>query len=585
MTDSTGPLDTSPTEPQSSAPASAQAGDIRVPELDLPGTPNAEGWRRLHPFSPVLRGGLFFLVLVGIVIANFRDRLVQLFMASEGADYGQPGDIIDLYEFLVKTGWLLAALGGLVAIIMLVVLFSWIGWRFHTYRITSEAVESRKGVVFRQHRRAPLDRVQSVNLQRSLLARVFGLTKIDVLTGGQGGKVELSYIGHRDAKTVREQILRLAAARRDGHTVDQTPDLITGAVAVSYDGTAYSAPTGALTERAQDFVDFDVDPEAAANHSLVRVPVGRLFGSIALSWEVFTIVVLLVIAATGGTIFAVLGLAQQDSAGTGIGVSALFTVIPLILVFISVVFSMFNKGFNFTLSRGRDSVRIGSGLTSTTTDSIPFGRIHAIEARQPLMWRPFGWWKVRVTVAGHSVAEGGQNGTQNVVLPVGARADVVRVIETLVPGTATGIDEGLTGDGAGYLGAGHRAGWLLWFGRRRAGIRIDIPEHQSSSDEATLRIRRGFLTRSLSIMPIVRAQSVQLSRPMVHYWLGLAAINAHTVLGPVRMAVRGLDHARAVRFFEELTETMLSVQLAESAERFSHEQAEPHEQQQEQEQE
>ena len=59
--------------------------------------------------------------------------------------------------------------------------------------------------------------------------------------------------------------------------------------------------------------------------------------------------------------------------------------------------------------------------------------MHAVEARQPIGWRPFGWWKVRITTAGHSAAEGGQNKMQNTVLPVGNIEDVLRVFETLLP--------------------------------------------------------------------------------------------------------------------------------------------------------
>ena len=71
-------------------------------------------------------------------------------------------------------------------------------------------------MLFRQHRRAPLERIQSVNLQRSLLARLLGLTQVDVQTAGQGGKVALQYLGHREAKEVREQILLAARASKMG---------------------------------------------------------------------------------------------------------------------------------------------------------------------------------------------------------------------------------------------------------------------------------------------------------------------------------------------------------------------------------
>ncbi|QIM19815.1 PH domain-containing protein [Leucobacter coleopterorum] len=500
------------------------------------------------------------LVVGGIIVANFRDRLLEFFFANQLRDSGDLEGFVseqDMFDFLEKQGLLIAALGAAIVVILLIVLFSWVAWRFHTYRISDEAVEARSGVVFRNHRRAPLERIQSVNLQRPLLARVLGLTKIEVLTAGQGGKVELAYLGHRDAKTVREQILQRAALKRDG-VAPLNAQAVQVPPVVGYDGYVYGAASDNLTERAQTFADSDVDPEAFAANTLVRVPVGRLIGSIALGWEaVIAVAIVVAIVVLGATL----------------ELAILVGIIPMVIVVFGIVFSQFNKGFNFTLSRSSDAVRTGAGLTATATETIPFGRIHAIEARQPLLWRPAKWWKVRITLAGHSVAQGGQNATQNVVLPVGFEDDVLRVIDTLLPGVGDdaveieALREALTGSGRGYLGAGPRAGWVLWWGRKRAGMRVDGLETGDNLGNSTLRIRRGALTRSLSIMPIVRSQSIQLRRPLVHRMLGLASVQAHTVLGPVRMEMRGLALKDASVAFDFLAETVLRVQGAEAAER------------------
>lgn len=553
-----------PSEPVPGAPAGDSA---------LPGTPDAEGWRRLHPLSPLLRGGLFLLVITGIVIANFRDRLVELVVADQfdgvDVDVSTDGGITDLIDYLVAEGLLLIAIGALLAIIVLVVVISWISWRFATYRISNEAVEVRRGVLFRNHRRAPLERIQGVNLQRSLFARVLGLTKIEVLTAGQGGKLELSYLGYRDAKTVREQILRTASRKQRGGSVQDQPLVAGGALPggvdvapgaerplppapVGYDGYVHPASSDPLTDRVLDFADADVDAQALQERTLVKVPVGRLVLSIALSWE--SIIPILLIAA------AIVSSIVWEA-------SIAFAIVPLVLAFGGIVFSRFNKGFQFTLSRGRDAVRIGAGLTATLTESIPFGRIHAVEATQPLLWRPLGWWRVRVTTAGHSLAQGGQNAMQNIVLPVGLESDVLRVIDTLLPGTSETeaemeeLRDALAGPGAGFVGAGRGAAWVLWWGRRRAGVRIT----DADAPEATLRIRRGALVRSLAIMPIVRSQSIQLRRPLVHRMLGLASVQAHTVLGPIRVEMRGIDLDRARTVFDELAETALRVQANDGA--------------------
>lgn len=536
---------------------------LRLPELNLPGTADAEGWRRLHALSPFLRGGITFLVILGVIIAGMRDILIRFVVDGPDVDMDWSDVNIGVVQLFTDRQTSLGAIIGVVVLIALIVLGSWLGWLFRSYRITSEAVEARSGIIFKQHRRAPLDRVQSVNLQRSLLARIVGLTKIEILTGGQGGKVELSYLGHKDAKSVREQILQLAAAKREGRSIEAAVDTIVGAAPVSYDGSAYAPAADRLTERAQDFVDFDVEPEAAP--SLVRVPLGRLIGSTLLGWEA-VVTVLLIIAVLGwGFVSTAIGALTGRPNLLAAGGISLITLIPLILVMLGVMFSQINKGFNFTLSRGRDSVRVGSGLTSTVTDSIPFGRIHAVDVRQPLFWRPFGWWRVRVTLAGHSVAEAGQSVTQNVMLPVGPENDVLRVIEALMPGACDELSEDLHGSGTGYTGAGPRAGWLLWFAKKRTGAKLLVPADLGdvSPDRVTLRLRKGFMTRSLSIVPVVRAQSVELQRPMCHYFLGLAAVQVHTVLGPVSTRIRGLALSDALALFESVRDSMLEVQAAD----------------------
>lgn len=581
-----------PIEPNSAVPISGGLSPRGLPHSEpphdglpptslTPAEPVELEWRRLHPLSPLLRGGLFLLVLVGIVIANLRDRLLELFFAREFVDTMGPNEG-DLIDFLVGERLLVWALVAVLAAIAAIVGFSWLSWRFSTFRITSEAVESRRGVLFRQHRRAPLERIQSVNLQRSLLARLLGLTQVDVQTAGQGGKVALQYLGHRDAKRVREQILLAVganrarigagtvsaagvvgpadvsktvpgAAARPGHDSSSRPGETS--LTVDFSGVAYSETPGLIDERLRDLTDFDIDPGVWETGMLTKVPLGRLIGSILLSSETM-IVVLIAIA---------------------IGVSSIWlpsyvlaSALPLALVLIGMLFSQFNKGFNFVLSRAADGVRIGAGLTATTTETIPFGRVHAVEAMQPLGWRPFGWWRVRITTAGHSVSQAGQNKLQNTVLPVGELDDVLRVFETLLhngePGAedrATALQQALMGPGDGFLRAGPRARIVLWFGARRAGLRVEdlVGEHSS------LRIRRGWLTRSLAVMPMLRAQSVQLSRPPVHRVLGLATLQVHTVLGPVRMQMRGIALDEAREAFDLLSGTVVRVQGAEAASR------------------
>ena len=101
-----------------------------APPPQLVRSPLSDGeWHRLHPLTPLLRGGLFLLVVIGIVVANLRDRLVFIFLPWLAPDIedevgeweGAGGDPID---FIVANNlYVLAGLAVLAALIVLVAVF------------------------------------------------------------------------------------------------------------------------------------------------------------------------------------------------------------------------------------------------------------------------------------------------------------------------------------------------------------------------------------------------------------------------------------------------------------------------------
>ena len=175
-------------------------------------SPLSDGeWHRLHPLTPVLRGGLFLIVVTGFVIANLRDRIVAWLLPGfdDWERYEQ-----DPVDYVVTNNLFLVA--GLVVLGVLLLLFGifWLSWRFHTFRITGDDVEVRSWVLFRTQRRAPLDRVQGVNLTRPMIARLLGAAKLEVVGAGMDANVKLEYLSTANAEAVRADILRLASGRR-----------------------------------------------------------------------------------------------------------------------------------------------------------------------------------------------------------------------------------------------------------------------------------------------------------------------------------------------------------------------------------
>jgi putative membrane protein len=555
---------------------------VTEPAGRAPIGPLADGdWHRLHPASPLLRGGLVFLAVLGFVIANLRERVVEVFVlffapGSEGPG-GTPefgGDWAeDPVTGIVANGLVGWALLALVVVIVLVVLGFWFAWRMHTFRVTGEALEVRSGILFRSHRSARLDRIQGINVARPVFARLFGAAKLDVSVAGQSGNVDLSYLGSAQADRLRGDLLRLASgARRPSPAVagERDAPVIAAAAADAASGgdgapAAPAAPAapgapgspsvvdraGAVVgRRVDEFLAPELDPDLAPPESVVRIPLPRVIASALLGGSMIWLVALIVIIVIGLT--------------TG-ALWMLFTFIPAAIGVVSYLWSHITGSLRYSIAGTPDGVRIGSGLLSTANQTIPPGRVHAIEASQWLLWRAFGWWTVRVNVAGQSLSQAGDAARRTLVLPVGTAEDVRRVIGLLAPDAAeelsSVLDAGLAGSGAadGFTSAPRRSAWIRPFSWRRIGLALE---------GGTAVLRGGWLLRRLTLVPLARMQSVAVSAGPVRRGLRLESVRIHTVAGPITPEVPALDRGDADAAFTAIAAEAVDRALSDRSQRW-----------------
>lgn len=491
-------------------------------------------WHRVHPATPLLKGGIAFVAIIGIVIANLRERLIELVVGS--SDY--QGDPID---YLLEKGYLPIAGGALIGVLALAVLFFWVSWRMTSFRITDESVEMRSGVVFRSHRRARLDRIQGINVVRPVFARLFGTAKLEVQVAGDDGKVDLAYLRSAEADSLRAEILRLASGTQRAAAAETDADGATG-------------PGGAravLERRAHELLAPELDPSLPVT-SVVDVHPLRLLGSTLLSGTT-----LWFLGMIAGFVVALVVTGEPW---------IIFTVIPIALGFVSYAGNRLLKFLRYSIAATPDGVRIGYGLLSTRNETLPPGRIHSIGIDQPLLWRPFGWWHLRVNRAARANPNSGNDQQQNAtVLPVGTREEALRVLALLAPElverSAELLESGFArgGDGDGYTTSPRRAAVLRWFSWRRNGFAI--------TDGAVL-LRRGAIWRELVIVPTARMQSVQLTQGPLLRSLRLAAVHAHTVTGPISSHLGALDRDDAERFFAEVAAAGVSAAAGDTSHRW-----------------
>lgn len=498
------------------------AGDPPIAGPSTPAAPSgstADGqWHRLHPMTPLLRGGIAFIAIVGIIVVNLRDLLLDALLDPIVGDEGPPPGVDPVQQLLVSE-WLGLALAVTVLVLAIVIAGFWLSWRMHTYRVTDELVEVRSGVLFRTHRRGRLDRIQGVNVVRPFVARLVGAAKLDVAVAGQDGNIPLAFLGSRQADALRADILRLAAGARGA------------------EARPVAAGSGSvIQDRVQELLAPELDPSTVAPVSVVQLHPGRLAGSLLLSGTTLIAVALIavivvVISATGQPFI-------------------LLSAVPVVIALVGVIVQRFVKSLRYTIAATPDGIRVGFGLLSTSNETLPPGRIHAIHIQQPLLWRPFGWWAVTITRATTQSTDASGNRPSTSLLPVGDLDDVRRVLGLVLPALADdteAIIAGIAGTDvhAGFTVSPRRARPVRWFSRRRNGLAIA---------SGALLLRTGAVWRQLTVVPLARIQSVALTRGPLARALRLAAVEAHTVGSVLTPRVAAIDESDAARWFAGIAE-------------------------------
>jgi len=506
-------------------------------------------WHRLHPLTPLLKGGIFLIVILGYVLNSLRDQLVELFIPGGGGPQDDGDPVRYVYEHGV-VGWVL--LGIVVVLVVLIGLF-YLSWRMHEFRVTGEIVEVRSGVLFRTNRKARLDRIQGINISRPLIPRIFGTSKLEIAQAGNDANVQLAYLGTKAADDLRQRILVLASGAREDES-----------------GGGHRGSNGVLQDRVDEIFSPELDPAAVRATRIVKVHPGRLIASMLLSGT--TVFILLAVAAM------IVSVALTGEYGI------LFGLFPAVIGAGGYYVRKFSRSLQYTIAETRDGIRIGFGLVSTSNETLPPGRIHAVSVAQPLLWRPFGWWDVRINRATNA-GNGASNNQQvsSIVLPVGTARDVREVLDIILPGlvgTAVAgpaasreelregsseavnvVDDSLTttGDRGGFVHSPGRGAWLRPLAFRRNGYRF-VP--------GAVLLRLGAVWRSLVIVPLPRVQSVKVSQGPLERALRLASVHVQTVQGPVSAHVGALDARDAQRLWADTAERAVEAAAVDTSHRW-----------------
>jgi putative membrane protein len=431
--------------------------------------------QRLHPLSPVLHAAKTLVVIIAALSWQTLGR-------------------VGLAWFTVMV----------VVMLLGTVVLSVVSWYFTGYHIVGRELRIHEGLIWRRTRAIPLERLQSVEVVRPLLAQLTGLAELRLEVVG-GGKTEapLAYITVADATTLRERLLRIAG--RTTPPAGATPATAAGA-------GADDAEPGAV-----------VTAPAAPAHLVHAVRNHDLLISQLLTPQAFLL--------PFGVVFV---LFQFFSEGSWSFIAVASTITAMAGVVLQPIRRVL-EDWRFVLAREETTLRVRHGLLETRSQTVPLNRVQSINVTWPLLWRMKGWLRIRLAIAGYSGADPSNGNQADRLLPVGDLAAAGQVMAEVLPGVDVSVP---------LAAPPARARWLHPFARRRLG---------AGFTPTVFAVREGILTRQLTVVPYARIQSVRVVRGPIQRRLGLATVHADTA-GGAGAAAQDRDLAEAWAMAAELTE-------------------------------
>ena len=428
-------------------------------------------FRRVHRLTPLLRLWSVILALIaGFALNANMEALRDIFAFITGEHRG---------EALRDTA---LALAGFIAVCAVVWLASGLWWRRMGYQLGAEELSLRRGLLSVQLRTARYDRTQAVDVVEPVIARLFRLAAVRVETaGGQSSVIEIAYLKKSDAEALRDDIL----------------------------ARVHGAPTSQTEAPAEESAE-----EPAEEPALVpEIPIARSLIAAALRTSTLFLVGFLILVVV-----------------TRLPLSA---ALPILVGALPNAWNVLDSSWRYTARTDGEVLNITYGLADRRRQSIRLDRIHAVQITQPFLWRPLGWYEVRVSVAGYGASASGKASGSTRILPVGTLAQARQF---------------LPADAAPTYASPARAKWVSPLDYRQQTVAL-------TGDYVI--VRNGRLNRRVKAIHTSHIQELTYRRGPISQALGLATVNLDLVQGPVRMAARNLTLADATALLARLRSRQL----------------------------
>ncbi|HYI40927.1 MAG TPA: PH domain-containing protein [Allosphingosinicella sp.] len=404
----------------------------------------------------------------------------------------------------------------------------WLVWRRFKYGVGAAEIVIESGVLNRNRRSIPFDRVQDVDIERTFLARLFGLAKVRIETGA-GGKDEglLDSVSLAEANRLREAVRAGCAgiAPAAGATEAEGPIqsilfamepprvILSGLFNFSL---VYIAGLFAILQTFDSVLPFDIYNPARW--------LGLVDEFLPARWTLGAIAALLLVAAVLGAIAGVLQTLARD--------------------------------FGFRLSLEGDRLRREQGLFTRKEAVISRRRVQLAEVSGGPVRGLFGWSGLSFQTLGAGTDRGGHQSAA----PFATRSEIEAVLAEVPPlrlppppeliqVSRRHILRKVAGTGVpALIVIATLSYWqpfapalLALLPLLAAAAALERRFHRYAIGDGLLFVSRGVWRRRLWLIPIARVQSLSLSSGPIQRRLGLATLAIDTAGAAMINAPRIVD--------------------------------------------
>ncbi len=463
--------------------------------------PQSAEWQRLHPATLALA-----VVRLGPRTLNFLPALAAIGIAG-------------------KWVYVLPAFG---AFLLISLVTAWIAWARFRFLVGANEIVIESGILSRQHRTIPFDRIQDVSIEQGLIARALGIAKVGFETGAGGDKKDearLDAIGLDAAQALRTTIR--------AHRGDAVP---AAAEPLGREGDAKTK-----TPATEDRVLFVMSPgrlliAGLFNFSLAALAVVaagmQLFDDLLpFDFNIFNPLDWFDLAERYG--FEQWIVAHRWVAGVGALLSLLF------IGFASGVLMMVLANWDFRLTREPRALRRTRGLTTRTDVALPVRRVQAAILVTGWLKKRFDWHELRL----QSLASDGEKEKDHQVVPFGHLFEIDPVLAEIAihrPDASQPWEHShriiAAGGLFGALCAAAGGAIAMMLGQPLGGLGIAAAAliaaaslfsarfHSWTDLPGMVAIRRGWLKPKTTLLPHASVQSIDLKTDFILRPLGLATL-------------------------------------------------------------